>query len=213
MRKVSIAAMCATLISYSAYAENHSYGKLALGWGYTGKNKVTVSSSKETIKLRSRATGMFGIGAIGVGYALEDKHRLDLELFVDEGIAGRNNHNCHSVKSGVKTYAAFSNIYYDFKNNTKLTPFVMAGIGYAINKVNIQTSNNSYSKTTRDMGFQAGAGVSYQVTPKLALETGYRFIHKGLKTRKIYADDKISVKSHFSSGLVHAFLVGARVSF
>ena len=86
----------------------------------------------------------------------------------------------------LRTQSLMLNGYYDFKNKSKFTPYLSAGVGVSRieNKVSINpealgTSENITTDTNNNFTWTAGAGVAYKVTENVALDLAYRYVDAG----------------------------------
>jgi opacity protein-like surface antigen len=103
------------------------------------------------------------VGDLGIGYDFGDGFRTDLTGSWS---------GAYNIAPGatLDTRIILGNVYYDWKNDSGLTPYVGAGLGYGwTNAV-----GGGYTSTS---GVAAGLalGVSYDMTNNLALDVGYRF--------------------------------------
>lgn len=131
---------------------------------------------------------MPGIGA-AVGYDFYQASgipvRLDLEYFYRfesekdyiGGVKGRE------TKFNWQTIMA--NIYYDFRNNTQLTPFVNGGLGLAYTSIKGKALGAPLSDSSSDFAWSLGAGISYAITDNLAMDISYRYIGVDLDVRDV----------------------------
>ena len=88
----------------------------------------------------------------------------------------------------LRTQSLMLNGYYDFKNTSKFTPYLGAGVGVTRIK-NKQSLNpeipeffiesDSQSDTSNTFTWSANVGVAYQVTENVALDLGYRYVDAG----------------------------------
>ncbi len=86
----------------------------------------------------------------------------------------------YSTKIETQTYMI--NAYYDFDTGTKITPYVMGGIGYAKLKAKDQYWSEEYGKSLLNktkFAWQIGAGASYNINNHLSVDAGYRYIDYG----------------------------------
>ena len=90
------------------------------------------------------------------------------------------------VVNELRTQSLMLNGYYDFKNKSKFTPYLSAGVGVSRieNKVSINpealgTSENITTDTNNNFTWTAGAGVAYKVTENVALDLAYRYVDAG----------------------------------
>jgi len=122
-------------------------------------------------------------GALGLQY--NKILRAEIE-YTDNGIkpynftAGLPGNFLYSDHS----YSYLANIYYDFKTEGKLSPYVGLGLGYGrIKNTNLDWMTGATQNNTLDaFVWQAGAGLSYALSESLALDFGYRYIDFGSKT-------------------------------
>lgn len=74
------------------------------------------------------------------------------------------------------------NGYYDFKNESKFTPYITAGIGFTHlkNKQSFVDSNStSGSDSDNHFTWATGVGVAYAVTKNVDLDLSYRYVDAG----------------------------------
>lgn len=189
------------------------YAKVNLGWAISPNNKVDIYEDGKTDTFKTRGSGSFVNGALGLGYKLNKNLRSDVELYMDDGIQGRKRYQHSLVNYKVKTRAVFFNGYYDYSNITSLTPFIMAGVGHATNHLDISTCHRSYKKSMNGIAWQVGAGIAYDVSNNISLELGYKFINKSMKRATLYTSKELQIASQKSSGKINAFFLGTRVKF
>lgn len=86
----------------------------------------------------------------------------------------------------LRTQSLMLNGYYDFKNKSKFTPYLSAGVGVSRieNKVSINPeafgdSENITTDTNNNFTWTAGAGIAYKVTENVALDLAYRYVDAG----------------------------------
>lgn len=72
------------------------------------------------------------------------------------------------------THFLMSNVYYDFKNRSRLTPFVGVGVGGA--NVSAVESNGASGGSDWAFAYQARAGVSLAVADNLSVDVEYLFV-------------------------------------
>ncbi len=88
------------------------------------------------------------------------------------------------MRSKVKNKSAFLNGYYDFRSASKFTPYVGVGIGLSRLEASAGISDGEgigamiKEKETK-FSWQIGAGVSYAVSQKMAVDLGYRYVDYG----------------------------------
>lgn len=100
----------------------------------------------------------------------------------------------------VESQSYMLNGYYDIDTQTKFSPYIMAGVGFADIKGKADTLG-SISDT--NFAWQAGAGISYEVNQAISLDAGYRYVDSGDFT-------KYGIKVESDS---NEFYIGTRFSF
>ncbi|MFA5689468.1 MAG: outer membrane protein [Kiritimatiellales bacterium] len=73
----------------------------------------------------------------------------------------------------ISMLAFMLNGYYDFRNSSIITPYLMGGIGAVRVKVKIDELGSGSDTVA---AFQLGAGVDVKVTDNISLDAGYRFL-------------------------------------
>jgi opacity protein-like surface antigen len=134
-------------------------------------------------------------GGAGVGYVWSPNWRTDFTVDV------------HSIMHTEETAAAFNgpslmvgedktkmmstilllNGYYDFRTGTPWTPYLGAGLGFAVNQLtqsatlNSDGAANTWSSRSTNTTFAAAAmaGVSYDFSSFFAIDVNYRYLHMG----------------------------------
>ncbi len=101
-------------------------------------------------------------------------------------------------------YNVMLNGYYDFKNKTAFTPYVGAGVGLARIRGRVTEIG---AKTTTNLAWQAGAGVSYTLNKQFDIDLGYRYLDNG-NVKLDYNDGKVDLKSK-----LHQVYTGLRFNF
>jgi len=94
-----------------------------------------------------------------------------------------------------------ANAYYDFKNSSKVTPYVGAGIGV----LNGEFRDPGFKSDDTVFGYQLIAGAAYNVTRNVALELSYRF-QGAASDFKISGGSEVSyMSSNVMAGLRYTF--------
>ena len=107
--------------------------------------------------------------------------------------------------SEYRSHSAFINMYYDFHNGTRFTPYVGAGVGLSFVKtygyagVTVRSVTMSQSGVRASLGdtadwndgvrerhfaWNAGAGMSYKLTDDIDIDVSYRHVNTGFDGRK-----------------------------
>ena len=117
----------------------------------------------------------------------------------------------------LRTQSLMLNGYYDFKNKSKFTPYLSAGVGVSRieNKVSINPEyfgdSENITDTNNNFTWTAGAGVAYKVTENVALDLAYRYVDAG-ETDVSQSFEGIKLKN--TADLVsHDYSLGVRYNF
>lgn len=76
-----------------------------------------------------------------------------------------------SLDGDISILSFMANGYYDFKNSTAFTPFLMAGIGLANINADLDSIDESDDDTV--FAYQAGLGVGYALNDRVTLDLKY----------------------------------------
>ena len=151
-------------------------------------------------------------GSIAVGASFNTNNgtvRAELEYNKNED--AEKPHSMTVIGSGVdfegkfkvETQSVMLNGYYDIKTDTKLTPYVGAGIGFAKTKAMLSALGASDSIDDNRFAWQLGVGVGYMVTDNVTVDAGYRYVDYG-----DISEEGVDVET-----TAHELYVGARYSF
>jgi opacity protein-like surface antigen len=151
--------------------------------------------------------GQAWIVGVGVGYRFGPRFRADATLGYRSGFKLDDVDKApSSYTAHITSYNVMVNGYVDFplQRSTRLVPYVGAGVGYASNKIDDITNPNLPplppgvstlpGGTKGDVAWQLSLGVGIEVTGKLTLDIGYRYLDSG--------------KLETSSGNVTGFFAG-----
>ena len=111
-----------------------------------------------------------------LGYAFENGYRIEGEL-----VYQRNNYDelkvsyldmskKVSLDGNISSAAVLANGYYDFKNESRVTPFIGGGFGFAVVKDSESDDNDTV------FVYQLSAGVGFEITEKITLDLKYRYV-------------------------------------
>src|SRR5271155_2963304 len=90
-----------------------------------------------------------------------------------------------SANGGLQSYAFMTNALYDFNVGWAITPHIGAGIGAVdlVDGVSLQhagpfglKAGTLYNSSTTEFGYQAIAGIRYNINPSLAFDLDYRYL-------------------------------------
>ena len=133
--------------------------------------------------------------------------RTELELNLHQDAKKRIAEDDINVK--MENNSVMLNAYYDIDTGTKFTPYVGAGLGLSHQKV---TAGNA-KKSSNELAWQVGGGVSYAAAENVSVDFGYRYIDNGSSfTVSRDEDDDVSGKTDFESE-ANEFYLGVRYAF
>lgn len=150
-------------------------------------------------------------GLLNGGYAFTNGIRTELEV----GYRGNDVDGVNGVQAAagdVSSWDLMGNVYYDFRNSSKFTPYVGAGIGGAwVDFDGISTPVAGRTLSGDDIGFayQGIAGVSYAITDALGLFADYRY----MATTDLSVDSNNNNQSADMEYSNHSLFLGMRYSF
>lgn len=107
------------------------------------------------------------------------------------------------------TETLFFNMFYDFKNKSKFTPYVGIGIGIGFNTATLNSAVLYLKETSTSFAWNIGAGISFEMTDRLALDLNYRYAEVG-QAELSYSGTTILRTEVIGN---NQFLLGLRFSF
>jgi len=125
----------------------------------------------------SRYGGLEG----GVGCQVTDIMRI--EAVVGYRSSAKVTDTSGSLDMDFTAYTGFANAYWDITTYAGFTPYLGAGIGVARHNITAVTApvTGSPSAST-SLAWNFMLGVSYDITPHMKLDLGYRYSHLGSMT-------------------------------
>lgn len=175
LKTLLVAALLSTTVFSAAYAAENTTTTTYRSTTYTQNYYNFNPFSKETTGLyvAGQAGGSFptddldddGVYAVTLGWQFHPMVRAEVEG------SYRNNDN-DGTGGDARTNALFVNAYFDFKNDTRFTPYLGAGAGWAWNKLDAPGVSESES----NFAYQGIAGVSYSIDNNWALTADYRYV-------------------------------------
>lgn len=175
-----------------------------------------------------RSQGGYGIddysqftlgGALAAGYDFWPQQMLPLRVELEFAMRGNSEKSWSGANGDVKgtwnNSTLFANLFWDFHNDSSLTPYVGAGLGMAFNysgyDINMKGTRYSMDDHNVNFAWNVGAGVAYQFNESLAMDASYRFVGLGyneVKSTMNNTEYKIS-----NTPYNNEFMVGLRFSF
>ena len=195
--------MCFPLVGLAAEKGRNVYvsPKLLYGLAYMkdvrfqgNENGGSGWSSYES-RLGSRYDSTVG-GSVALGYDFFGKHRVPVRAEVEYALFSRAKvqqrfdcGGCYSdTAQSQQVQTLFINASWDFRNGTRITPYVGAGLGaafvrtkgdYGTTESGPWLTSATGSKTVTNLAWNLGFGFGYQVSDRVSIDAGYRFAGLG----------------------------------
>lgn len=176
------------------------YGAQAEGSGMYLAPKFLMSIQNTGLMSRSWTLAGSGVdeysqftlgGALALGIDLWEQQMIPLRLEVEFALRANSEHSwtdnglfTQEVKGTWNNSTLFANAFWDFHNDSPLTPFIGGGIGMAFNYTGYEITRKNgetYSMDDRFTNFawNVGAGFSYDLNDFVAVDASYRFVGLG----------------------------------
>lgn len=160
-------------------------------------------------------------GALAVGYDFNPKFNVSLRTELEYSFFSQFSStedvtipllgtSRMKVEASIETFLV--NIYYDFHNSTKFTPYIGLGLGIAFVCAGVDSEGYIFNEKTQiNLAWQVGAGTFYAFTDNISLDLSYRYTQFGrAETEKRESTGQwISAKSTSA----HQALLGIRYTF
>ncbi|TYC52050.1 porin family protein [Rhodobacterales bacterium] len=172
--------------------------------------------------------GTFMIGA-GVGYKFNNHFRTDFTIDYEFPAEFSSKGDCTSTcgapgysieKADIDVWTFMLNGYVDIGTWNRITPYVGAGLGASyVSTSNITFQNPDGSTGSYDsdgnwnFAWALMAGASYDITPNLALDAGYRYLNIGDGRSKQFSTAGQTSRIEYEDLSAHEFRLGARYTF
>ena len=173
--------------------------------------KVSSTAGTPFIPVNNQAAGesitRYGGLEGGVGCQITDIMRI--EAVVGYRSSAKVTDTSGSLDMDFTSFTGFANAYWDITNYAGFTPYVGAGVGIARHNIKTVTSPvTGLPSNTNSLAWNIMLGVSYDITPRMKLDLGYRYSHLGpmksagttpilLDGYKVH-DVKLGIRYHFN---------------
>lgn len=184
MKKVMVTLIALSLPTFAlADATKGFYVQADAGHATVKQKANNASGSVKGFSPRISAGYDFGDFRVAADYTHYKSEKINTASFDAEG----------------KYHSAGVSAIYDFDLEAPVKPYVGARVAINHASAKVKTANSYYERSDTKTGVGAMAGVSYEVTPNVALDAGYRYNYWGKMN---------SVKFH-----THEVSAGVRVTF
>lgn len=193
--------------------------------------KMKGEEEGESFGLGNHNKSVFG-GALAIGYdfskQLDLPIRTELEYSVLSQAEGKKTVSGESAsqayKSKIDIQSLFVNVYYDFHNESKFTPYIGGGIGLGFVGMKTSATDTEYAgdvsnysmgkKNETNFAWNLGLGCAYELTESFSIDAGYRYADFGKGKTKAYTEsDGWYAKSKTDRIGMHQFMLAARYTF
>ncbi|MBO5490115.1 MAG: porin family protein [Desulfovibrio sp.] len=135
--------------------------------------------------------GQFTLGgALALGYDFWPRQMLPLRAELEFALRGNSETSwddgglMREVKGTWNSTTLFANLFWDFHNDTIMTPYVGAGLGMAFNYAGYDFTDragNTFSgdERTTNFAWNVGAGVAFNINDHFTIDAAYRFVGLG----------------------------------
>jgi opacity protein-like surface antigen len=178
----SVSALVLTVIALPAHADGLSFGESG-GWYTSVFAGGSSLRNVETDYYGSAYSVDFNNGYV-LGFAIGKQISPNLRV---EGELSYNRNKASSYSYGgsgpypadghISATYLLANVWYDIPTQGKLKPYVGGGIGAARVNADTHFGGNAfgYGPGETKLAGQIGAGFSYELSPKMDLDVGYRY--------------------------------------
>lgn len=164
------------------------------------------------------ADSLYG-GALAVGYNFQNllgfPVRAELEYAIFSQFEDKKMLGSEYLTGKLDFQTFFVNVYFDFRNSSRFTPYIGGGLGMALVGSEVNTNATGVELalgklTETNFAWNVGLGVSYTFTGLISLDLGYRYSQFGEgKT----ATNSTNIFSDTDDVDSHQAVVGLRFTF
>lgn len=119
----------------------------------------------------------------------------------------------HRVDAALETTPFLVNAYVDFRNPSRVTPYLTAGVGFA--HICFDTGDYDDDESDTVFAWQVGAGAAFQINNHLSVDVKYRYFNtEDMSYNNHYRDGSWYQNVHFDGNYAsHSILAGVRYNF
>lgn len=225
--RLALAAATCLALPVMAHAQPVTGPYVSLGAGTSILNSANYTLDGYNASFNAQYTGRYQFRPSAafegsVGYGIGNGFRSEVEVNYarntvhrDDGILAGAPDGIYSIMGAQQTYGGFVNILYDVSVGLPVFPYVGAGVGYEIVKLNrhfYDAYNGTIAGSQGSFAYQLIGGLSYPISdvPGLSLTAEYRF--EQLVATRSYSESYLgtSYKETIGQESSHTFLLGMR---
>ncbi|MBF0562676.1 MAG: outer membrane beta-barrel protein [Alphaproteobacteria bacterium] len=172
------ALVLALTLPLTAQAETKGfYIGAGVGADFAVDSAATAAAGRNTVRYDA---GPSGLVTVGYGFGA---FRTELEgAYRTNDVSGTGGALLGNVGGSARTWSLMVNGLYDINTGTPFTPYLGAGVGVGFVNASLSGTRPAgsptglYNGSDTTFAYQAIAGVSYAVTPRLSLTADYRYV-------------------------------------
>ena len=162
-------------------------------------------------------------GGLAAGYDFWPQQMVPLRLEVEFALRGNSEKEwsdyglfVNEAKGVWNNSTLFANLFWDFHNDTNLTPYIGGGLGVAFNYTGYDLTLKNGDRISMDdryanFAWNAGAGLSYSFNDNFAVDASYRFV--GLSYNEVSTTLNGRKYEIGNEPYSNEFMLGMRFSF
>ncbi|GAA0783922.1 outer membrane protein [Roseibium denhamense] len=204
------------------------YAKVEGGASISSQTEATVTGTLREMALEKDTLGTGRSVGAGLGMVFNDYLRADVMFNYRTGFELdtplADFPSTDPITGDISSYGVMASIYWDIATlqagGISISPFLNAGAGLAVNKVDSVTVQEVMpiefeGDTTTNFAWHVGAGLGIGLTENLTLDTSYRYSDLGdFKSGKNAKNFAGALEEPFKGDLsTHELMVGLRYSF
>lgn len=204
-------------LAHAGYGhEGKIYTKLDLGYGIQDHDQTV--SGLQVGEAKDSGGGLMFTGALG--HYFLDELRIDLQVHFDQGLKSKKSFqyagNTVTMRGDESSFGGFANVYYDWLNESLITPYVTVGAGLVrsefTSKMMVLGTESKDKKSKYGIGYKAGFGMAYHAGSNVDIDFGYNYIQRGVDKYNI-SIPTAGVNVVAEPGSVHAIMLGLRLTY
>ena len=167
--------------------------------------KIMSSYQKADMNEGYERSSVFGLG-LSVGTDLSYSSSLPIRLEVEYLFHGNETYTQTGVSThDLSAHSLLGNVFFDLQTDTAFTPYIGGGAGFACLNDRATVANVTSKGNRWNFAWDAGGGVAWGLSERLALDLGYRYMDLG------ESNDITSGNRNYNVSLTaHEFSVGLR---
>jgi opacity protein-like surface antigen len=166
------------------------------------------SAKSRGLSYQFKNTPLYGAG---LGFKINEMFRTDINFQHMDLKSSKSD----SIFKQSANNSVFLNGYFNLTDFEQMTPYVTAGVGYAMNNTKSNRKEQGSIVTTADgektktFVWNVGCGMQFHVYKKIKFDFAYRFVNVGdIKMKNVVEDDDPLSPIHLKNNKVHQLTMG-----